>query len=62
MTTEEVKKHTGQKVIVEFKGLQLVGKLLGLVPNFGDRDALVQIPGIQKTRKFWKSKITVIKK
>ena len=61
MTAEKIKKLTGQKVIVNFKGLQLVGKLLGIAPGFGGRDALIQLPGISQPKKFWATKIEEIK-
>ena len=61
MTRKEIEKHTGQKVIVAYKGLQLVGKLLGIAPGFGGRDAFIQLPGIKKPNKFWASKISEIK-
>jgi hypothetical protein len=61
MTANELKPLIGQKVIVNFKGLQLVGKLIGIHPQFNGRDGLVLLPGQKKMTRFWASKISKIK-
>lgn len=51
----------GKKVIIEYKGLQVVGKLVSLPKGFGGRDAIVQFPTEKKTRRVWASKVEEIK-
>jgi hypothetical protein len=51
----------GQKVIVDFKGLQVVAKLIALPDEFGKRDATVQFPMEKRTRQVWRSKVSAIK-
>jgi hypothetical protein len=59
--TQRCERLIGKRVIVHFKGLMLTGKLIGLDPKFGGRDAIVQLPSEKKPRKFWTGKIEEIK-
>jgi hypothetical protein len=56
-----LKDSIGKKVIVDFRGLEVVAKLISLPETFKGRDALVQFPTEKRTRRFWASKITPIK-
>lgn len=61
MTPQHLQKIIGQKVLVTYRGLILVGKLAGVDPRFGQRDALVTLPGHKRPTKFWCKKISQIK-
>jgi hypothetical protein len=50
----------GKKVIVDFKGLEVVAKLISLPETFKGRDALVQFPTEKRTRRFWASKVKTL--
>jgi hypothetical protein len=56
-----MKNLLGKKVIVEFKGAQVVAKLISLPDGFGKRDAIVQFPAEKRTRQVWRSKVSAIK-
>jgi hypothetical protein len=51
----------GKKVIVDFKGIKVIAKLISLPDGFGKRDAIVQFPLEKRTRQVWRSKVSEIK-
>jgi len=52
----------GKKVLVDVgRGIVSTGKLLKLLPEYGNRDVLIQLPMQKKPRRFWASKISEIK-
>jgi hypothetical protein len=52
----------GKRVLVDVgRGIMATGKLLELLPKYGNRDVLIQLPMQKKPRRFWASKISEIK-
>ena len=62
MLNSRLKTLVGQKVMVNFKGLAVVAKLVGLKPEFQGRDCIVHFPTEKRPRKVWASKITPLTK
>ena len=51
----------GKKVLVDVgRGIIATGKLVELLPEYGNRDVLIQLPMQKKPRRFWASKISPI--
>ena len=61
MKTSELSKLIGNRVIVEWKGIQVVAKVVSIPNEFNGRDAIVQFPLEKKTHRVWASKISTLK-